>query len=65
MDWIIGGSKGIGLEFARVCMYLLCGGSVGMLCMSVLHVLEGLEVDAMDREVSWIQSVDGIFLNFG
>ena len=58
MDWIIDGSKRIELEFARVCMYLLCGGSVGSLCMSTLHVSEGFLVDAMDCIIVLIISVD-------
>ena len=47
MDWIIDGSKGIELEFGKIFMYLFFGGSVGRLCMSVLHVSEGFLVDAV------------------
>ena len=52
MDWIIDGSKGIGLEFARVFTYLLCGGSIGAL--KTPHVLEGFAVDAMGCNIVWI-----------
>ena len=46
-----------------MCMDSVAVASVDMVS-TVLHVLEGLEVEAMDREVSWIQRVDGIFSNF-
>ena len=52
MDWIIDGSKGIELAFARVFTYLLCGGSVG-LRKPALHTSEGFAVDGMDCNIVW------------
>ena len=47
-----------------MCMDSVAVASVNNVGILVLHVLEGLVVEAMDREVSWIQRVDGIFSNF-
>ena len=47
-----------------MCMDSVAVASVNNVSILVLHVLEGLVVEAMDREVSWIQRVDGIFSNF-
>ena len=46
-----------------MCMNSVALASVDMVSTPALHMLEGLVVDVMDREVSWIQSVDGIFIN--
>ena len=53
MDWIIDGSKGIELAFARICMYLLCGGSIGALRKRALHASEEFAVDGMDCNIVW------------
>ena len=48
-----------------MCMDSVALISVDMLSTPALHVLEGRVVDVMDREVSWIQSVNGIFTDQG
>ena len=47
-----------------MCMNSVALASVVMVSTPALHVLEVLVVDVMDRGVSWIQSVEGIFINF-
>ena len=47
-----------------MCMNSVALASWDRLSTTALHCLEGRVVDVMDREVSWIQSVEGIFNNF-
>ena len=44
-----------------MCMNSVALASWDRLSTTALHCLEGRVVDVMDREVSWIQSVEGIF----